>query len=188
MSYGGFVQSVDISAIPVEAVERIEIVADGASAIYGSDAVGGVANVILKRDFDGFALGARYGSATDGGLVTREYTATAGAVWSSGGLIATYKDASNDPIYARQRDYTGHLPEPSMLYPKSDSRSGLLSAYQSLGDSVELRLDALQTRRELLQYHYFGTNVSYIILSPESTTSIVAPAIEFLLPNDWRRF
>src|SRR5690606_40833053 len=42
LSYGGFVQAVDISAIPVEAVDRVEILPDGASAIYGSDAVGGV--------------------------------------------------------------------------------------------------------------------------------------------------
>src|SRR3546814_2275030 len=83
MAYGGIAQAIDISAIPVEAVDRIDIVADGASAIYGSDAVGGVANVVLKRDFDGFALGARYGTATDGGLATREYPATAGHVWSS---------------------------------------------------------------------------------------------------------
>src|SRR5690606_21184391 len=74
LAYGGFVQSVDISAIPVEAVERVEIVADGASAIYGSDAVGGVANVVLKRDFEGVALSARYGAASDGGLATHEYT------------------------------------------------------------------------------------------------------------------
>lgn len=53
LAYGGFTQAVDLSAIPVEAVERLEIVADGASAIYGSDAVGGVGNVILKRDYDG---------------------------------------------------------------------------------------------------------------------------------------
>src|SRR3546814_6173247 len=95
-------QVFDSSAVPVETGDRIDIVAGGASAIFGSDAVGGVANVVLKRDFDGFALGARYGTATDGGLATREYTATAGHVWSSGGLIATYKSASSDPIYARQ--------------------------------------------------------------------------------------
>src|SRR3546814_19383184 len=77
MAYSGFVQAVDISAIPIEAVERIEIVADGASAIYGSDAVGGLANVILKRDFDGVTVGARYGPAPAGGLATPEYALTA---------------------------------------------------------------------------------------------------------------
>src|SRR3546814_4104538 len=65
MSYGGFSQAIDISAIPVEAVDRVEIVADGASAIYGSDAVGCVANVILKRDFDGVVLGVRYGRSEE---------------------------------------------------------------------------------------------------------------------------
>ncbi|MGD9812843.1 MAG: TonB-dependent receptor plug domain-containing protein, partial [Sphingobium sp.] len=49
LAYDGAIQSVDISAIPLGAVDRLEIVADGASAQYGSDAVGGVANIILKR-------------------------------------------------------------------------------------------------------------------------------------------
>ncbi|WP_238345754.1 TonB-dependent receptor [Luteimonas saliphila] len=185
MSYGGFVQAVDISAIPVEAVERVEIVADGASAIYGSDAVGGVANVILKRDFDGLALGSRYGTATVGGLTTREYTATAGAAWASGGLIATYKNVSTDPIYARQRDYTDQLFEPSTIYPGSGLRSGLLSAYQSIGTIAELRLDALRTDREQDYYYYYGSPSPYNVLTPESTTSLVSPSIEFSLPNDW---
>ena len=68
--------AIDVGAIPVEAVDRVEVVTDGASAIYGSDAVGGVGNVILKRDFEGVQVGARYGRATDGGLATREYTVT----------------------------------------------------------------------------------------------------------------
>src|SRR3546814_12538175 len=70
MSYGSNDQAVDLSAIPVEAVDRIEIVTDGASAIYGSAAVGGVINVMLKRDSDGVALGTRYGQPTDSGLAT----------------------------------------------------------------------------------------------------------------------
>jgi outer membrane receptor protein involved in Fe transport len=49
LAYSSSRQSVDISAIPLAAVERIEIVADGASALYGSDAVAGVANIILRR-------------------------------------------------------------------------------------------------------------------------------------------
>src|SRR3546814_9543252 len=133
MAYSGFVQAVDISAIPIEAVERIEIVADGASAIYGSDAVGGVGNVILKRDFDGVTVGARYGTATDGGLATHEYAVTAGMYWNSGGLIATYKDVSVDPIDAAERDYTEYLDPPTTVYPGSDPRRGLLSAHHLVG-------------------------------------------------------
>jgi iron complex outermembrane receptor protein len=184
LSYSGFSQAVDISAIPVEAVERIEIVADGASAIYGSDAVGGVGNVILKRDFDGATVGTRYGTATEGGLATREYSVTAGTTWSSGGLIATYKDGSNDPIYARQRDYADHLPEPSTIYPEGDLYSGLLSVHQNLGDVGELRLDALRTKRTQA-YSYFGSPSVYSHLSSETTTTLISPSIEFWLPGDW---
>lgn len=187
LSYGGIAQTVDISAIPVAAVDRIEIVPDGASAIYGSDAVGGVGNVILRRDYTGAALGMLHGRATDGGLETREYTATSGAAWSSGGLIATYKHASVDPIQARQRDYTAHMPLPTTIYPGSQLRSGLVSAHQSLGDMVELRLDALQTEREQISYSYYsGVGSYYSRFEPETRTTLVAPAVEVSLANDWQ--
>jgi iron complex outermembrane receptor protein len=183
LTYGGFTQAVDISAIPVEAVDRIEIVPDGASAIYGSDAVGGVGNVILKRDFEGVTVGTSYGGATDGGLITREYDITAGTIWSSGGLIATYKDASADPIYSSQRSYTTQLVDPSTLYPGSDLQSGLLSVHQSLGDFAELRLDALRTTRDQLQsYNYSGISSRD---TPNTTTTLVSPSLEVWLPGDW---
>jgi len=186
LAYGGVVQAVDISAIPVEAVDRIEIVPDGASAIYGSDAVGGVANVILKPDFDGVTLGARYGGATDGGLATREYTGTAGTTWTGGGLIATYKDVSSDPIYARQRAYTDYMFDPSTLYPGSDLHSGLISLHQSVGDAVELRLDAFRTRRQQDIYPWnTGLVPYYYRVAPKTTTSLVSPDVQIYLAGDW---
>ncbi|WP_140909466.1 TonB-dependent receptor [Cognatiluteimonas lumbrici] len=186
MSYGGFVQAVDISAIPVEAVDRIEILPDGASAVYGSDAVGGVGNVILQRDYDGLTVGARYGQATGGGLATREYTATAGTTWSGGGLIATYKNASTDPLLASQRDYTRHMAEPTTLYPASHLRSALLSLHQSLGHRVEFSLDALKTGRDQTQYPYNSKLLPwYNILAQDSDATMVAPGIDILLPADW---
>ena len=184
LAYDGSTQAVDIGAIPVEAVERLEIVPDGASAIYGSDAVGGVANVILKRDFDGVTLGARYGGATEGGLATRECTATAGTTWASGGLIATFKDADVDPIYTRQRSYTKYLIDPHTIYSGSDSRSGLVGVHQSIGDVVELRLDALRTERDMAQYYGLTTD-SYYHYSPEASITLVSPSIVFSLRNDW---
>ncbi len=57
----------DIEAIPLQAIDRIEIITDGASAIYGSDAIGGVVNIILKRDFEGGSITGRYGDSTSGG-------------------------------------------------------------------------------------------------------------------------
>ncbi|OOG57863.1 TonB-dependent receptor [Rhodanobacter sp. B05] len=185
MAYGGFSQAVDINAIPVEAVDRVDIVPDGASAIYGSDAVGGVGNVILKRDFDGVTVGTRYGGATDGGLVTRNYNATAGTRWSTGGLIATWMKTSTDPIYAADRSYTDYLSDPRTIYPGSDLRSGLLSVHQSLGDHVELHLDALRTEREQDNYFYVRSTPPYSHIATDTTTTLVSPSVEFFMPNDW---
>jgi outer membrane receptor for ferrienterochelin and colicin len=53
---------VDINAIPVTAIERLEVLKDGASAVYGSDAVAGVINVVLRKDFEGAELSASYPS------------------------------------------------------------------------------------------------------------------------------
>lgn len=184
MAYGGMTQAVDINAIPVEAVDRMEILVDGASAIYGSDAVGGVGNVILKRDFDGVAIGALIGTATDGGLMTREYTATAGTTWDGGGLIATFKEARADPIYVRQREYTRGMRDPTTLYPGNDLRSGLLSVHHAVSEVAELSLDALATRRDQM-YNLFSPNGRINRVSSDTTTTLVAPSIQFFLPGDW---
>lgn len=185
MAYDGISQAVDISAIPVEAVERIEIVPDGSSAIYGSDAVGGVGNVILKRGFEGVTLGAGYGKATDGGLLSREYTATAGHRWSSGSLIATYKDVSADPIYARQRPYTRFLREPYTLYPGSDMQSALISFHQELGAVAALHLDAFRTERKQAYGAQDNQSNVYVRATPDAITTLISPGVEFYLPNDW---
>lgn len=183
MSYGGFTQMVDISAIPVEAVDRIEIVADGASAIYGSDAVGGVGNVILRRDFEGVTAAARYGGATDGGLTTHEYTMTGGTAWATGGLIATWKKTDNDPIYADHRTYARGMYAPSTLYQAGDLRSGLLSLHQSLGDIGEFRLDTFRTEREISTDLAYATDYEHN--APSTVTSLIAPSLDLFLPGDW---
>jgi outer membrane receptor protein involved in Fe transport len=183
MSYGGFSQGVDISAIPVAAVERLEIVPDGASAVYGSDAVGGVANVILKPDFDGVTVGARVAGATDGGLASHEYTATAGTTWLTGGVIATFKKADNDPINADQRAYTRPMYQPDTLWPGSDLRSGLFSLHQELGDALELHLDALRTEREMRMNTGYAS--VYYRDTPKTNTTLVSPSLELVLAGGW---
>ena len=69
-------QANDLNIIPLSAVDRIEILTDSASAIYGSDAIGGVINVILRKDYDGMEMGAslqrptREGADSDAGIIT----------------------------------------------------------------------------------------------------------------------
>ncbi|MCX2921424.1 TonB-dependent receptor [Stenotrophomonas rhizophila] len=68
----------DLSTIPLDAVERIEVLKDGASAIYGSDAIAGVVNIILRSDFNGAILRASYGLSGDSDGDARKATLTAG--------------------------------------------------------------------------------------------------------------
>lgn len=58
---------VDINNIPVSAIKRVDILKDGASATYGSDAIAGVINVVLKDDFEGLEISGKYGATADGG-------------------------------------------------------------------------------------------------------------------------
>ncbi|MBV8633189.1 MAG: TonB-dependent receptor, partial [Burkholderiaceae bacterium] len=69
---------VDISSIPFDAVERIEVLKDGASAVYGSDAMAGVVNIILKKNFTGTQVAAEGGTTTEGGGTTYHASVTHG--------------------------------------------------------------------------------------------------------------
>lgn len=87
----GFGNFVDISTIPLAAVDRIEVLGDGASALYGSDAVAGVVNVILRRDFEGAETSVRYGAATRGDPQEVDASQLFGASWRGGNAMVGYE-------------------------------------------------------------------------------------------------
>lgn len=95
----------DVSSIPTAAVERIDILLDGASALYGADAVGGVVNIILRDDFEGAETRLRLGSAADGATADYLFAQTFGRRWDSGGLMGVYEyqDREALPVSARRR-------------------------------------------------------------------------------------
>ena len=70
--------TIDISSIPMGAIERVEVLKDGASAVYGTDAIGGVINFILRKDFRGVDIGGTVLSTQQGGGGSRRATATLG--------------------------------------------------------------------------------------------------------------
>jgi iron complex outermembrane receptor protein len=100
---------VDVNAIPVSAIDRVEILTDGASAIYGSDAVSGVVNIILKSDFQGVELGGRYGFSEHDGRTYEERSAygVAGGQFGENGpkLTVSYEWVKTDPLYNYERDF-----------------------------------------------------------------------------------
>lgn len=97
---------VDVNTIPVDLLERVDVVTGGNSAIYGSDAVAGVVNFILRRDFDGLAVRGQAGISSRGDRATRFLSATYGKNFGDGrGNIAVSGEyAKSDPLYFRERD------------------------------------------------------------------------------------
>ena len=96
---------VDISSIAASAVERIEILPDGASALYGSDAVGGVVNIILRKDFTGLESRVRASSA-GGEARERQFAQLWGSEWSKGHSLIGYQYSDRDPLQASAREYS----------------------------------------------------------------------------------
>lgn len=148
LSFGGLVQGVDISAIPIDAIDRVDIVPDGASALYGSDAVAGVVNVVLRRSFDGLSLRTRLGAATDGGAFSQQYQAVLGQQWTGGGVVAAYGFRRDARIEAEDRSYTSSLGRPYPLVPGQYNHSVILTANQSISGGAEVGFDATYNKRK----------------------------------------
>lgn len=95
--------AIDPDIIPSIAIERVEVVTDGGSATYGSDAVGGVINFITRKRFDGLKVTANYGFADD------YYQVAAGVLvgkdWGTGSIFAAYNYQHNDALFGRDRDF-----------------------------------------------------------------------------------
>lgn len=145
-AYSSVNSVIDVSAIPIAAVDRVEIIADGASAIYGADAVAGVVNILLKRDYDGVSTSARLGASTDGGNFQQQFNLLGGSAWSEGGIIAAYDYSRGTAIRAKDRSYAGANNPDSTLYPDLSRHALLLSGHQSLGGGVTLAADLIYKR------------------------------------------
>jgi iron complex outermembrane receptor protein len=103
----------DLNLIPLEAVERIEILKDGGSAIYGSDAIAGVVNVILRKDYQGLAVNASYGTSEYGNGQEKRVSITGGFgdLQRQGfNVLANLEVGRQGEVYNRDvndRDYIG---------------------------------------------------------------------------------
>ncbi|SUW17014.1 TonB-dependent receptor [Brevundimonas diminuta] len=102
---GGRGDFADVSAVPTAAVERVDVLLDGASALYGADAVGGVVNIILRRDFDGQESRLRIGASRGGGeSVIAAHTI--GRTWSTGQALLSYEFERQNALSTMDRAYT----------------------------------------------------------------------------------
>jgi iron complex outermembrane receptor protein len=112
---------VDVNQIPAAAIDHIEVLTDGASSIYGSDAIGGVVNFILKSDYDGLKAGGRFGGAT-GDYKERSVYLTGGTSIGGFNFTGTASYSKTNPLFQYTREFT------SPLYNKTSSIPGVIAA------------------------------------------------------------
>lgn len=191
VAYDANVQGVDIDAIPLAALDRIEIVPDGSSALYGSDAVGGVANVILKKDYQGATVTARYGAATDGGGEQQQYSGVTGARWSGGGVLAAIDYSHDRSVDAGKRSYTQTLSPDQTLDPAIRHVSAILAGHQSIGDA-EFSIDAMVSHRSTVLVDPFvppeTVDENGLSFLTHETSFEVSPRLELPLGSAWRAY
>ena len=104
----GAVAFVDLNSLPLSAVDQIQILKDGASAVYGADAIAGVINIITRKDFQGFEVGTRFGRYDEKGGNEIKGQVTAGfgdIVRDKYNVLASLEVAQIDPIFYRDRSY-----------------------------------------------------------------------------------
>ena len=97
--------SADLNTVPMAAVERIEILTDGASAIYGSDAIGGVVNIITRKDFDGVAATVGYTTNSLPGGERPEAAAIIGVSGDKGRMVAGVSRTGRGMVFTRDREW-----------------------------------------------------------------------------------
>ena len=97
--------SANINMLPTAAIERVEILADGASAVYGSDAIGGVVNVITKKDFDGMTIAGSVSEPDLAGGEEESFSIVGGVTGDDSSITWTYEHSQRDIIYLSDREY-----------------------------------------------------------------------------------
>ncbi|WP_312516653.1 TonB-dependent receptor domain-containing protein [Massilia sp.] len=135
--YEGTVNFTNLANIPSSIVERIEILSGGASAIYGSDAIAGVVNIILKKKAEGFDINVKLGGTSRGGGAERRVQLTGGQQSGRLNTVFALEFSERNPIGAYQRDFMAERSgTPTNLLSRRDATAGRYIAQdcEALGD------------------------------------------------------
>jgi iron complex outermembrane receptor protein len=106
MASAGVNGFVDLNLIPSSLIERVEVLRDGASTVYGSDAIAGVVNLITKTDFDGVEVEGQYDETGEGDGEQKLFAVTFGKSFERGNIVVNAQYQERDEIWQGERDFS----------------------------------------------------------------------------------
>ena len=179
LPFSGDAAIVDINVIPLGAIERIEVLTDGATAIYGSDAVGGVINFITGDDYKGLDINARYGRTTNGSMRDWSVGSTGGFSWSSGSAFIGVDYQEEEPLLAEERDFINLVNgrEDATLGSKVERTGVSGSVKQEIGSKLRLNIDTFFS--STTSDSFSVTNSIPLANLSEQTLFSVNPSVKF---------
>lgn len=176
---------VDVSLLPVSAIDRVEVLTDGASAIYGSDAVGGVVNFILRKDFKGVEPMLQVGTTTRGGGRQLLAGLTGGTSWTGGRALLSYEYRNEEPIKAKDRDFTINLPGDWMISPREKRHSLYGTARQELSDRLVLDVSGSYAARDTSRSFFEGGSAVAVEVDAKARSLGGTAALGLNLGGSW---
>ncbi len=140
---------VDLNRFPVSMIERIEVLKDGASAIYGADATSGVVNIITRKDYNGAEMGTTYGNAFDTDV--GEFSANMFAGAASGKVRGTVALSyfKRNALHARDREFSANADKTALATARgytADAAAGLWDIRSGAGNIARITVRAGQTQ------------------------------------------
>ena len=169
-------RTADLSFIPLAAVERVEVLTDGASAIYGADAVGGVINFVLKDKQDGAESTIGFG-AVDGGREQIRASQSFGFNWDDGNAFIALSLLDQGDLDASDRDYS-RAAAPRTLVGEDTRANVLASATQELSGKFSISADLLYSTREPKNSGNGVVTSQFFERDVESTQTVLNFAVE----------
>lgn len=153
-AYDGAVNFTNLANIPAVMIERIEILSSGASAVYGSDAIAGVVNIILKDKISGVDVNLRGGAAERGGGDNQRLQISGGETWGDFDGVFGLELTQRQPIWANQRGFMSDGPAKDVGYRRNlDSGAYLGPGCGAYGGIYNGKLGGSSTRCTTNQYY-----------------------------------
>ena len=174
----------DISTIPIDAIERIEVLPDGASAVYGADAVGGVVNIILKSGYDSAQSKVSYGRTTTSGREEFRISHTMGRQFERGGFTATIDHLDQSQLDTTERSFTRNVAGPTTVLPENVMDSLAVNGDLFFTDNLSIRADGQYSRsqRKLVTVDYASVVNKNDITPVRSSFGL---SIDYRPSDDW---